>query len=104
MIRRSFTNSLDQNGNLRDILSVPGVEGLEKLQTVRSGRNSNIDRGAVFGRGLVRVLARVIAARGETIAGRRLELFECKQRPASFARLHDLTLNSLPSFPFRVSV
>lgn len=74
VIGGSLANSLDENGNLFNVLSVPSLERLEELQTVRSRRHGNIDGGAVLRRRLVRVLAWVIPASGQTIASGLLQL------------------------------
>lgn len=49
---------LDQDGKIAGVLAIPGVERLKELETVRGGRDLDVDRGAVGGRGLICVLAR----------------------------------------------
>jgi len=66
--------SLDQDGEVGSVLAVPSVEGLEDLETVGGGGNSNVDLGAVLGRSLVGVHSRVVAVGGQTVTGRGLEL------------------------------
>ena len=54
--------------------TIPDLEGLEKLETVALGVNSDADAGTICRRRLEGVLARVIATRWEFVTGRRLEL------------------------------
>ena len=65
---------LDEDGHVGGVLAVPSVEGREDLETVRGGGDSDLDGGAVGRRGLVGVLAGVVAALGETGTGGSLEL------------------------------
>jgi hypothetical protein len=46
---------LEQDGEVERILAVPGVEGVKELETVGSGRDLDVDGGAVRRRGLVGV-------------------------------------------------
>lgn len=54
------TDSLNQNRDVLDVLSIPGLEGLEKLKTVGGRGNGNGDGGTVRRGSLVGVLARII--------------------------------------------
>jgi hypothetical protein len=54
--------------------TIPDLEGLEKLETVALGVNSDVDAGTVCRGRLEGVLARVIATRWQFITGRSLEL------------------------------
>ena len=67
---------LDEDGHVGGVLAVPGVERREDLETVRGRGDLDLDGGAVGRRGLVSVLAGVVAALGETSAsgGLKLEL------------------------------
>lgn len=65
---------LDEDGHVGGVLAVPGVEGGEDLETVRGGGDLNLDSGAVGRRGLVGVLAGVVATVGETSTSGGLEL------------------------------
>jgi hypothetical protein len=51
--------------------TIPDLEGLEELETVALGVNSDVDAGTVCRGRLERVLARVIATRGEFITGKK---------------------------------
>lgn len=66
--------SLDEDGHVGGVLAVPSVEGGEDLETVRGGGDLDLDGVAVGRRGLVGVLAGVVAALGETSASGGLEL------------------------------
>ena len=66
---------LDEDGEVRGSLAVPGLEGLEQLETFRLGVNRDLDRGTVLRRGLEGVLARIVSTRRELIA-RRVREFE----------------------------
>lgn len=74
VVGSGFSNGLDKNWHFGDVFAVPGLERLEELQAVRRRGDGDIDGGAVLGRSLVRILARVIATSGETVAGGFLEL------------------------------
>jgi hypothetical protein len=65
---------LDEDGQVGGVLAVPGVEGLEELQTVGGGRNGNRDARAVRGWVLVGVLSWVVAVGGQTQTSWLLEL------------------------------
>lgn len=76
--------SLDENGQVGRVLAIPGIEGLEELETIGSRRDGDGDRRAVLGRVLVGILAWVVAVGGQTLTSWRLELellavgiFEC---------------------------
>lgn len=69
-----LTLGLDQDGQVGSVLAIPSVEGRQELQTVRGRSNLDVHGGAVLGRCLVRVHARVVATGRETVTGRRLEL------------------------------
>lgn len=66
--------ALDEDGEVLSILTVPGIEGREDLETVGGGGNGNVDGLAVRGRSLVGVLTWVVAVGGKTSTGGRLEL------------------------------
>ena len=65
---------LDENWDILRVFAIPGLEGLKELETVGGGRNSDLDRGTVSGRGLESILSRVVSADGELIATGRREL------------------------------
>ena len=65
--------NLDQHGAVFGILSVPGSEGGEQLETVALGVNLNLDAGTVLGRALEGILTRVVSTGRELEAGRRRE-------------------------------
>lgn len=65
---------LDKDGQVGGILAVPGLERLEELQTVGSGRDSDVDGCTVLGRVLVGILTWVVAVGREAITGWLLEL------------------------------
>jgi hypothetical protein len=67
---------LDQNREISGGLAVPRIERLEELETVRLGVNSNLDDGAVLGRGLECVLTGIVTAWGKLVATGVLELEE----------------------------
>jgi hypothetical protein len=69
-----LTLSLDEDGQVGGVLAVPGIEGLEELETVGGGRDGNIDLRTVLRRVLVGVLAWVVAVGGETLTSGLLEL------------------------------
>ena len=54
---------LKQDGEVERILAVPGVEGVKELETVGSGRDLDVDGGAVRRRGLVGVDTGVLLVR-----------------------------------------
>jgi hypothetical protein len=66
-----LATALDENGEVRGVLSVPGGERSEDLKTVRGGGNPDLDGRSILGRSLVRVTARVVALLGETSTGGR---------------------------------
>lgn len=65
---------LDEDGEVLGSLAVPGLEGLEELETVRLGVDGDLDAGAVGGGSLEGVLTGVVAAGRELVAGGVLEL------------------------------
>jgi hypothetical protein len=76
--------SLDEDGQVGGVLAIPGIEGLEELETIGGRRDGDGDRRAVLRRVLVGILAWVVAVGGETLTSWRLELellavgiFEC---------------------------
>lgn len=60
---------LDQDGAVGGILSVPGSERGEELETVALGVNLNLDAGTILGRALEGVLTSIISAGGKLEAG-----------------------------------
>ena len=54
---------LKQDGEVERILAVPGVEGVKELETVGSGRDLDVDGGAVRRRGLAGVDTGVLLVR-----------------------------------------
>lgn len=73
MVGSGLSLALDQDGQILVILSVPGLEGLEELETVGGRRNSNGDGTAIGRRCLVCVLAWVISVGWQTLTGGLLE-------------------------------
>jgi hypothetical protein len=65
---------LDEDGQVGGVLAVPGIEGLEELETVGGGGDGDVDGRAVLGRVLVGVLAWVVAVGGKTGTSGRLQL------------------------------
>jgi hypothetical protein len=65
----ALADSLDEDGKASGVLTVPGLEGLEELKTVRLGVDGDVDGSTVLGRSLVGVLTSVVAARRELLAG-----------------------------------
>lgn len=65
--------SLDQDRDIEGVLAIPGLEGLENLETVGGGGDGDVHAGAVLGRGLVGVVTGVVATSGETITRGGLE-------------------------------
>jgi len=66
----ALADGLDEDGEVLRVLAVPRLEGGEELEAVRLGVDDDVDRRAVLGRRRVRVLAGVVAARRELLAGR----------------------------------
>jgi hypothetical protein len=62
MIGCTLALDLDQHREIFRGLSIPRLEGLEELEAVTPGVNSDIDEDPVHGGCLVSVLTRVIAA------------------------------------------
>jgi hypothetical protein len=64
---------LDEDRHIQLVLSIPRLEGLQKLETVAGWRDGNGDAGTVRRRCLVRILSRIISFCGEAETGRRRE-------------------------------
>ena len=65
--------ALDQDREILEVVAVPWLKGLEKLETVRGRGDSNGDGTAISRRCLVCVLARIISVRWQTLARGLLE-------------------------------
>jgi hypothetical protein len=74
VIGGGLTLSLDEDGQIRGILAVPGIEWLQKLQTVGGRGDGNVDGRAVLRRVLVSILSWVIAVAGKTLTDWLLKL------------------------------
>lgn len=74
MVSGGLTKRLDKDGHVNAVLAVPRLEGLEDLESVRSGRHINLDGRSVGGGSLVGVHAGVVASVGQTLSGGLLEL------------------------------
>ena len=66
-IRTALALDLDEDREIGRGLTIPGLEGLEKLETLRLGVDSNLDAGTVCGRSLEGVLTGVVTARRELV-------------------------------------
>lgn len=65
--------ALDENRNIKSILSIPGSKSCQKLETVASGGDGNVDASTLLGRSLVCVTASIVALSRKAVTGRRLE-------------------------------
>jgi len=73
MIRRALAFDLDQDRKISGGLSIPRLEGLEKLKTFRGWTDSYLDSSTVLRRGLEGILPRVVTARGKFMTAGILE-------------------------------
>ena len=73
MYRSSRTAHLDEDVQVLQVAAVPGVEGLQQLQTVALGVHFHAQGDPVGGRVLVGVLSRVKVTRGKLVPRRRLQ-------------------------------
>ena len=69
MVRCALALNLDENGEIGGSLTVPRLEWLELLETIALRVDDNLYGGAVLRRCLEGVLAGVVSARRELIAG-----------------------------------
>jgi hypothetical protein len=74
VISRALALDLDQDRQIFGGLAIPLLEGLQELQAVALGVDSNPDAAAISGRSLEGVLARVVAFGRELVAARVSEL------------------------------
>lgn len=65
--------ALDEDRNVVGILTVPGLEGGEDLETIGGGGDVDVDAGTVLGGSLVSIVTGVVATLGKTLAGGRRE-------------------------------
>lgn len=74
MVGGGLALALDQDWHVGGVLSVPSLERLEDLETVRGRGNGDRDVGAVSWWGLVGVLAWIVSVGWETVTAWLLEL------------------------------
>ena len=61
----TLANDLDKDGSVNNVLSVPSLERLQKLESVGLGVDSDLDGGSVLRRSLVGVLTGIVSLGGE---------------------------------------
>lgn len=74
VVSSGLSEALDKNGEILEVLAIPDLEWLEKLETVGGRRDGNGNRLAVGRRSLVGILTWVVSANGETEANGLLQL------------------------------
>jgi hypothetical protein len=65
----TLADDLDEDGSVDNVLSVPSLEGLQELETVRLGVDGDLDGRPVLGRSLVSVLTGIVTLGGELETG-----------------------------------
>ena len=74
MIGGALSGSLDENGEILGVLSVPRFERLKELETIGLGVDDDVDGSTVGRRSLVSVLTSIVTTRRKFLSGRVGEL------------------------------